>query len=138
MPFAAVVGALSAISSSLKVVEFVESHGLLPDSGIQSLGLEVPEVQAVERAAQALEGVVADAYNELLTGTNERIAKCLRNLNEALGYSILLPQERKTLGKAARSCICREILMIRDLSAGSLPSELEQLWGKHVCDSPST
>jgi TPP-dependent trihydroxycyclohexane-1,2-dione (THcHDO) dehydratase len=130
-----ILSALSAISSSLKIVEFVESHGLYPTGDeLISLQLQRPNEQGIfQSAAQQLSNAVGDAEDELFKDTEARVAKCLRKLNDAMNDPDHLPDDRRRFGTAARKCICREVVIVRDLGAGTLPPDLDKLWAKYKC-----
>lgn len=135
MALSVIVSALSAINSALKIVDFVEAHGFLPEGEqLIALNLEIAREQpSLQTAAVALNSSISDAEDELIEDTQKRVAACLRSLNDAMNDPDHLPDERRRFGVSARKCICREVGVIRDLNVGSLPYPLDKLWGKYKC-----
>lgn len=135
MALPVILSALSAISSALKIVEFVEKHGFMPQGDdLISLNLELANEQpSLASAAIAIQGRVGDAENEVFADAQKRVAECLRSMNDALGDPDVLPDRRKRFGVSGRKCVCSEVGLIRDLLGGSLPDELEQIWKKYKC-----
>lgn len=150
MAFSVIVSGLSAISSALKITEYIESHGLPLDTTIggsgpdgeiltlnlgngQKIGGPSP-ADEIQNAALKIQSSVGDALDDLFKGTSDRVAKCLRDLNDAANDPDVLPPQRKRFGIATRKCICAEIQTIRDAVPGQIPKELEEMWTKHACD----
>jgi hypothetical protein len=130
-----ILSAISAISSALKIAEFVEQHGLMPTGqDLISLNLELAQEQPILAAAAiAINGTVGDAENRVFEGTQKRVADCLYSMDRALEDKDVLPDQRRRFGVAGRKCVCGEVGVIRDLLGGSLPPELAQIWDKYNC-----
>ena len=130
-----IFAAISAISSTLKIAEYVEQHGFFPagDDFIR-LNLELAEERPLlERAAQQINSLVGDAEDELFTDAQKRAAECLRSMNRSLNDPDELPERKRRIGRGGRKCACSEIAPVRELVGGYLPEELQRLWKRYRC-----
>jgi hypothetical protein len=125
---------LAAINAGLKAIELWEKFGPVASDGIQTLNL-VYDPSEFHDVAAKIETSLDGEYEELFKGTKDRVGKCIKALSEAAGAddNIYLPEQRRKFGKAARSCVCREISILDDFMVGELPDELKAIWQKHKC-----
>ena len=135
MALPVILSAISAVSSALKIAEFVEEHGLMPTGDdFISLNLALAQEQPIlVAAAIEINSRVGDAENELFQGTLDRVDACLRSMNRALSDPDVFPDQRKRYGVTGRKCICGEVGVISDLLGGSLPDDLAKIWNKYKC-----
>ncbi len=135
MSISIIFSAISAISSALKISEYVEQHGFLPaGEDLIRLNLAIAEERPIlQRAAATLNGAVGDAEDELFKDTEKRVAECIRKMNRALDDPDELPDDKRRYGVGGRKCICRTVGAIRDLTGGSLPADLDTIWEKYKC-----
>ncbi len=82
MPFFA--EALAAINAGLKAIELWEQYGPVTTSGVQTLNL-VYDPAEFDNVAKQVELSLQGEYDELFKGTKDRVAKCIKSLNEAAG-----------------------------------------------------
>lgn len=131
----AVAEAIAAISAALQAIDLYAKYGGSRDQVIQTLNLEYrpTEYQQVETRVLAID----PAYEQLFNTAKGRVEKCISSFKKALDSDDHLPDEREKFGTAARSCVCREIKLLKDFMAGDLPPELEKIWQKHKCGGPS-
>jgi len=127
---------LAAISTTMQAIDFWEKHGGTRDSVITQLNLryEPERFRQVEEQLRAEEPSQVDFYESVFKAIRKRADQCRDRFVDSVGDEEILPQERKTLSRAGRLCVCQSIKAAKDFAPKKrLPAQLEDLWREFEC-----
>lgn len=122
---------ISTIKAGFEAIDVWQRYGSAKDA-IQTLDLEYNPSEFIE-TAKKLAPSIDPEYDQVFSDARGRVKHCLDQFRAAIIDNQQLPGDREKFGKAARSCVCRELALILDFMAGELPEELKTIWERHKC-----
>ena len=122
---------IAFIQAAMQAIDLYARYGGDRQQFIQTLNLEYHPQKYVEIEEKVV--ALGPSYTGVFSATRTRVQECMDNLQDGI-LDNLLPNERARLGDAAKSCVCRQIKILKDFMGERIPPELRKVWQEHDCD----